>query len=160
LLNFDPNWRLMPPGKIAAGVIPELAVLIKRVAGQLGNRLITRALLWHHWQVTLEPDRHLVWAGFLNSVGLQLFSPFFAGTANARVRENLGEGTFIYEGVQGTDTPEMSLWMFDTYGGMKLNVDLPTPNNECSIVGALTASREFMTKFLSLLEQDSESAKR
>jgi hypothetical protein len=28
----------MPPGKIAAGVIPELAVLIKRVAGQLGNR--------------------------------------------------------------------------------------------------------------------------
>jgi hypothetical protein len=38
MLNFDPNWRLMPPGKIAPGVIPEFAVLIKRIAGQFGNR--------------------------------------------------------------------------------------------------------------------------
>jgi hypothetical protein len=50
--------------------------------------------------------------------------------------------------------------MFNIYGGTKLNVDLPTPNNECSIVGALTASREFTAKFLSLLERDSESVKR
>ena len=38
MLNFDPNWRLMPPGKIAPDVIPEFAVLISRVAGQFGNR--------------------------------------------------------------------------------------------------------------------------
>lgn len=38
MLNFDPSWRLRPPGKIARGVISDLAVLIKRVAGQHGNR--------------------------------------------------------------------------------------------------------------------------
>jgi hypothetical protein len=38
VLNFDPSWRLMPPGKIARGVAADLAVLIKRVAGQHGNR--------------------------------------------------------------------------------------------------------------------------
>jgi hypothetical protein len=97
--------------------------------GQLFS-LITRALLWHHWQATLESDRHSVWAGFLNSIGLQLFSQFFAANANARVRENLGEGTFIYEGVQGTDIPEMSLWLFSIYGRMKLSGDASAPNDD------------------------------
>jgi hypothetical protein len=38
VLNFDPNWRFVSPGKIAPGVIPELTVLIKRVSGQYANR--------------------------------------------------------------------------------------------------------------------------
>jgi hypothetical protein len=38
LLNFEPSWRLMPPGEIAPGVIPEFVVLIKRIVGQYGNR--------------------------------------------------------------------------------------------------------------------------
>ncbi|WP_338835169.1 hypothetical protein [Bradyrhizobium septentrionale] len=38
MLNFDPSWRLMSPGKIASGVIHDLTGLIRRVAGQHGNR--------------------------------------------------------------------------------------------------------------------------
>lgn len=38
MLNFDPNWRLVPPGPIANGVIADFATLIRRVAGQHGNR--------------------------------------------------------------------------------------------------------------------------
>lgn len=38
VLNFDPSWRFRSPGKIARGVIDEFAVLIKRVAGQYGQR--------------------------------------------------------------------------------------------------------------------------
>jgi hypothetical protein len=38
MLNFDPNWRFMSPGKIASEVIPELTALIKRVSGQYANR--------------------------------------------------------------------------------------------------------------------------
>jgi hypothetical protein len=38
VLNFDPSWRLMSPGKIARGVINDLTGLIRRVAGQHGNR--------------------------------------------------------------------------------------------------------------------------
>lgn len=121
--------------------------------GQLFG-FITKALLWHHWQIILEPERHNVWAGFLNPIGLQLFRPFLAATANARVRENLGKGTFIYEGVQGTDIPEMSIWLFSIYGGMKLSGNTSTANDDCSIIGAVTATREFMTKFVSLLDRD------
>jgi hypothetical protein len=118
---------------------------------------ITKALLWHHWQIILEPERHDVWAGFLSPTGLQLFRPFFAATANASVRENLGDGTFIYEGVQGNDNPEMSMWLFSIYGGMKLSGDPSTPNDDCSIIGGITATREFMTKFVSLLDCHSDS---
>ena len=38
MLNFDPSWRLMSPGTIARGVINDLTGLIRRVAGQHGNR--------------------------------------------------------------------------------------------------------------------------
>jgi hypothetical protein len=124
--------------------------------GQLFS-FITKALLWHHWQVILEPERHNVWAGFLNSIGLQLFRPFFAVAASAKVSGNLGDGTFVYEGVRSTDMPEMSLWLFSIYGGMRLSGDASAPNEDCSIIGAITARREFMTKFVSLLDQEPQS---
>jgi hypothetical protein len=38
VLNFDPSWRLMSPGKIAGSVINDLTGLIRRVAAQHGNR--------------------------------------------------------------------------------------------------------------------------
>lgn len=38
MLNFDPSRRLMSPGTIARGVINDLTGLIRRVAGQPGNR--------------------------------------------------------------------------------------------------------------------------
>jgi hypothetical protein len=38
VLNFDPAWRFRSPGKIASGVVSDLTVLIKRVAGQYANR--------------------------------------------------------------------------------------------------------------------------
>ncbi|WP_338828340.1 hypothetical protein [Bradyrhizobium sp. 27S5] len=116
--------------------------------GQLFS-FIAKALLWHHWQTTMNPESHGIWAGFLNPIGLQLFSPFFA--SNNQVRENLGEGTFVYEGVRGTDDPEMSLWLFSIYGGMKLSGDPSTPTQECSTIGAITATHGFMTKFATLL---------
>lgn len=38
MLNFDPSWRLVSPGKIVPTVINEFAGFIRRVAGQHGNR--------------------------------------------------------------------------------------------------------------------------
>lgn len=38
MLNFDPSWRFISPGKIVPDVIPDLTVLIKRVSGQYDNR--------------------------------------------------------------------------------------------------------------------------
>jgi hypothetical protein len=74
--------------------------------------------------------------------------------SNARVSANLGEGTFTYEGVQGTDIPEMSVWLLNVYGGMNLSGDPQAPHEECSIIGGVTATREGLAKFLSLLNRD------
>ena len=84
---------------------------------------IIKGLLWHHWNVILDRGRHGLWAGFLTPIGVQFHRQFFAMNANARVSANLGEGTFMYEGLQGTDIPEMSVWLFNVYGGMKLSGD-------------------------------------
>jgi hypothetical protein len=124
--------------------------------GQLFG-FITKALVWHHWQIIVEPESHRAWAGFLNPIGLELFSPFFASSDQARVHENLGDGTFTYEGVQGTDDPAMSMWLFNIYSGMKLSGDTSAPNDECSIIGGITATRKFMAGFANLLDGNSAS---
>jgi hypothetical protein len=115
---------------------------------------IIKGLLWHHWNVILEPGRHGLWAGFLTPAGVQVHRQFFAMNGNARVSANLGEGTFSYEGLQGTDIPEMSVWLFSVYGGMKLSGDPQAPHEECSIIGGVTATREGLAEFLRLLNPD------
>jgi hypothetical protein len=47
--------------------------------------------------------------------------------ARDRANENLGNGTFTYEGAQGTDSPQMSIWLFSIYGGIKLSGDPDVP---------------------------------
>jgi hypothetical protein len=38
MLNFNPSWRLVTPGPIPPGVIPEFATLIRRVGGSYDSR--------------------------------------------------------------------------------------------------------------------------
>ena len=121
-------------------------------------RFIIKGLLWHHWNVILDPGRHGLWAGFLTPVGVQFHRQFFAMNANARASANLGEGTFTYEGLQGTDIPEMTVWLFNVYGGMRLSGDPQAPHEECSIIGGITATRKGLAKFLTLLNPDLKAA--
>jgi hypothetical protein len=62
------------------------------------------------------------------------------------------------EGLQGTDIPEMSVWLFNVYGGMKLSGDPQAPHEECSIIGGVTATREGLAKFLTLFNPDLQPA--
>ena len=48
----------------------------------------------------------------------------------------------------------MSVWLFNVYGGMKLSGDPQAPHEECSIIGGVTATREGLAKFLTLLNPD------
>jgi hypothetical protein len=126
--------------------------------GKVGKlfEFIMKGLLWHHWKIILQPDRHALWAGFLTPVGIEFYRSFFSMNSNARVSANLGEGTFTYEGVQGTDIPEMSVWIFSMYGGLKMSGDPLMPHDECSIIGGVSATRQGLAKFLSLLRTDFE----
>jgi hypothetical protein len=97
---------------------------------------IVRGLLWYHWQVRLQPsDRVNVYA--LASAGVEYFNGIFARNAARRVTANLGEGTFMYEGAQGVDIPEVSAWRIAGYGGMQFS-DPDRLGETCSVFGALT----------------------
>jgi hypothetical protein len=64
---------------------------------------IMAGLIWYHWGVLLSPDTG-VWAGCLNQRGVEIYGSLLPKNARARVIENLGNGTFTYQGAQGTDS--------------------------------------------------------
>jgi hypothetical protein len=112
--------------------------------GQL-FRFVVRGLMWHHWSVLLSPDTG-VWAGCINERGVGVHRSLLGKTARNRAYGNLGDGTFIYEGAQGTDIPQMSIWLFSIYGGVKLSGDHDNPHEVTSFVGGITATNRTLAK--------------
>jgi hypothetical protein len=54
------------------------------------------------------------------------------------VNANLGNGTFVYEGAQGMDCPQLTVWCFSAFGGAKLGGDPKAPDETSSRIGVLT----------------------
>jgi hypothetical protein len=105
---------------------------------------IARALAWHHWRALIRPTD--VWVGGLNSTGEGLLGLWMA-QATTRVIGDFGNGTFSYEGVQASDNPAMTIWIFSVYGGLRLSGDPDAPHEEASKIGAVTGSKRFMDQF-------------
>ena len=99
---------------------------------------IVKALMWHHWQVQLGAesfvDVHLA-AGEV----ARAFARLSSLRAKARLKVDVGDGTFIYEGAQGTDNDTISVWDFSIYGGVKLTGD--APGEEISQIRAMTGPK-------------------
>lgn len=55
--------------------------------------------------------------------------------AAQRVLIDLGNGTVVYEGIQGVDCPEITVWRFRFYGGMILSENLAETSTE---IGAMS----------------------
>lgn len=108
-------------------------------------RFVARGLIWHHWGVLLGPDIG-VWAGCLNQRGVAVHRSLLNKKARQRVNGNLGNGTFTYEGAQGADILQMSIWLFSVYGGVKLSGDPDEPKEVTSFVGAVTATKQTLAK--------------
>ncbi len=66
----------------------------------------------------------------LTKFGEASLSAFLELNAKQRVRCVLGNGAFLYEGAQGTDYPEFSIWKISVYGGLKLCGDPTAPMEE------------------------------
>lgn len=81
--------------------------------------LITRGLMWHHWNVVLGPDC-FVDVLSLTERGETLFERFKGMRARDRVRDNVGNGALVYEGAQGTDNPQVSIWELSLCGGVTM----------------------------------------
>lgn len=81
---------------------------------------ITKALMWYHWKMKLGDDTFVECVIPAFKLIPQLVG-MMRGKAAARVQENVGQGTFLYAGIQGTDNPTVSVWEFAIYGGVDLS---------------------------------------
>ena len=99
-----------------------------------------RGLLWHHWSLYL-PEESFVHAICVTGAGDQIIEHQLSLNANARVSENLGNGTIEYRGAQGVDRSDVSVWHFKLYGGIVLAGDPKAPDQETTTVAAFTAPR-------------------
>jgi hypothetical protein len=109
--------------------------------------LIAKALLWHHWQVLLRPETFGAHE-MLSAAGEKLYELALAMNCRARVSENLGNGTFSYEGIQSADESETSVWRFSVLGGLAISGP-DAPGEISSLIGAMTGSHAFLAKLQS-----------
>jgi hypothetical protein len=119
--------------------------------------LIAKGLLWHHWQVALHPNMFGVRAEVLSAAGVNFCDGALAMNCRTRVREDLGNGTFSYEGVQSAENPELSVWRFSVFGGLILSGDPDAPGEISSQIGAMTGSCTLLEK-LKAMESPEPSA--
>jgi hypothetical protein len=82
----------------------------------------------------------------LSAVGEKLYDLALAMNCRPRVSENLGNGTFSYEGIQSADEPETSVWRFSVFGGLAIGGDPDAPSEISSFIGAMTASHALLAK--------------
>ena len=80
--------------------------------------MIARGLAWYHWGVYLEKD-YVVQTHTVTAYGMKLYEEkLFHKNARSRVHEQVGDGTFAYEGAQAIDDPGITIWRFSVYGGL------------------------------------------
>jgi hypothetical protein len=100
--------------------------------------MIAKALAWQHFGIRLGKDHSAVAAVFMNE-GWPDFAQLMA-VGRAHVSGDLGNGTFRYQGSQGPQYPEQTLWRFEMYGG----VDFGGTAGRSSLVMAATGRREYI----------------
>jgi hypothetical protein len=65
--------------------------------------MVARGLAWYHWRLYLEPG-YEVQTHTVTARGLRHYEEkLFCKNVRARVSNNLGNDTFIYEGVQASE---------------------------------------------------------
>ena len=128
--------------------VPTIALPIESEKIDQLFRFIVKGLVWHHWKLLFDSN-FAAWAGILSQDGERLFKKLL-GLSGHRVFGNLGKGTFIYEGLQATAHPEMSVWTFSIYGGLVLGGDPDEPKPKPTLIGGQTATKETLDAFLML----------
>ena len=126
------SWAMNVTGLLA----PRMTIPVE------GARLIhlfeltAKGLLWHHWQTYLSAADS-VSATMLTRTGEQYFEEIFRMQSGDHVSANLGNGTVRYEGVQGVDCPQLSVWRITMFGGVWLG-DSKARSAVSSVVGLIT----------------------
>lgn len=104
-------------------VVPTMTLPIDSRRFEKLFEFVVRGLVWYHWGIYLTSE-HFVQVWTLTKAGEELFDErLFSLNAHSRVNENLGHGTFIYQGAQGVDCAQVTVWHIWVYGGVHLSED-------------------------------------
>jgi len=102
-----------------------------------------RALVWHHWGAYLLRDQESE-ALLLTNFGKEFFARLFTMNAADRVKHDLGNRTISYSGVQAVDTPQLTIWRIQLYGGMAFSGDPAAPEEVATEIGAITGPKRLV----------------
>jgi hypothetical protein len=106
---------------------------------------VVRGLLWHHWRIILKPGFKVRVMTPTNAIVDQFVSTMRQNPCR-HVKGDLGSGTITYEGAQGNDYPEMSVWAISLYGAIVLSDHSHDPQQQASLLYAVTAKDEFFER--------------
>lgn len=111
---------------------------------------ITKGLLMHHWGVIPSNDCAVRTAS-INKEVEHLFEEQFKIPTNKKVSENLGEGTFIYQGILSKENPDLSIWRYKIMGGIESSDDDALSPTITSFIYGMTGRKEFVDRMWALL---------
>jgi len=101
--------------------------------------MLAKALAWQHFGVRLADGYSAIASVFTNE-GEGFFAQMLS-RGKTHVSGDFGEGTFRYEGAQGAEYPELTLWRFEIYGGVDFGGD-PNVYGPSSLTIAVTGRSE------------------
>jgi hypothetical protein len=96
--------------------------------------------MWHHWHVSLSGDIKIT-VLFQTQKTAEAFRQHFARWPGKAVRQNLRNGTILYEGVHADETPQFSAWRLAIYGGVHFASHDPA-DGICSTIGIITEDEQ------------------
>jgi len=104
--------------------------------------MVAKALAWQHFGVRIGKEHSAVASLFMNE-GWPGFEQLMAA-GKLTPPGDLGNGTFRYQGSQGPQYPEQTLWRFEVYGG----VDFGGTAGRSSLVMAATGRKEYIRNLI------------
>jgi hypothetical protein len=127
-------------------IVPAMSIAVDfQQVEELFKRII-EALCWLHFAVYLTHDDHFVTVLALNARGEQMFEQrFFRANVAARIANDVGDGAFVYEGVQGIGNPVITAWRLRIYGGLSFGGDPRQREESATMIGAMTGPRRVLT---------------
>jgi hypothetical protein len=101
---------------------------------------IAKGLTYYHWKQILPDKTTIACASFLTGPGVAMLDQFFlAGRVGGKADGNLGEHTCVYEGVQGIEDPQFTVWKMRLLD-VRLSGDPRLPNEVVDSMYVITAS--------------------
>ena len=150
------NLETLVPGRLKQN----LKLHRELADGQVGNTIplregaleglmayIARGLIWYHWKTYLNDETHELLPRSVSDANAQVFADWLANPKVAnRVSGNWGDGTFLYEGIQTTADPALTIWRISMYGGLTIGLGEDTPKRRSSQFLVISSSRASVTR--------------